>query len=343
MRRSPSRAYLALIPMVLAACGKVDFDVPLSDDATSILDTRLIGIWQIVSPQENKIPGCVVVGKKAGSKNTLALSMVGIGNDLSIASQQMQLFAGHGEHSYLSISNDPPTTTTVGARWSLVRYDFAADGTVRVRPINYDAFRAMVRQQIARGNLKGTLEGRRRRGDWVFSLPGHEVERLHYADSGQALVALLDAHAEECLEPTAIVFKRVETGAKIAVPPPQQSLPGETAVKAAPSPQKTQSPETRPDDWAPELLQSFEVAAAFHRPAPYTSGKLEAFRSVALRFPWVYALDRTGTLCIFHVDQKGALWPQTNDAIPPVFTVQNAGDGADLKIFDNVLDRKSVV
>jgi hypothetical protein len=349
MRRSFSRALLALVPLILAACGKPDLDVPLSDEHSSILDTRLIGIWQIVQPTEDKAAGCFVVGKKQGSNNTLEATMVGIGDDLSVGSHRLNIFACGGEHNYLSITSDPPDKGALG-QWLLARYEFAADGTVRVRTLKYDVFHALVRQEIARGNLKGTIEGRRRRGDWVFALPGREREQLHFADSGAALVALLDAHPEECFESTALVFKRLETGGKlrgdkITVPPVKRPLPA-IAANAASRPPKSNAKEAPPDDWAPQLPQSFEVAAAFHRPAEYAAGKLEAFRSVALRVPWVYALDRTGTLCIFRTDAKPAALPDPArdaisplglPAIPPTARVENVGDGGDLKIFGNVL------
>ncbi len=56
MRRNFSLALLALVPLTLAACGKPDLDVALSDEHSSILDTRLIGIWRIVQPKDDKAP-----------------------------------------------------------------------------------------------------------------------------------------------------------------------------------------------------------------------------------------------------------------------------------------------
>src|SRR5580692_3059727 len=137
MRRYFSLALLALVPLTLAACGKPDLDVALSDDHSSVLDTRLIGIWQVVEPAADKAPGCFVVGKKQGSNNTLELTMVGIGEDLSVGSHRLDLFACRGEHHYLSITSDPPDKGAMG-QWLLASYEVAADGTVRVRTLKYD-------------------------------------------------------------------------------------------------------------------------------------------------------------------------------------------------------------
>jgi hypothetical protein len=59
---------------------------------------------------------------------------------------------------------------------------------------------------------------------------------------------------------------------------------------------------------------------------------MEAFRSVALRIPWVYVLDRTGTLCVFRIPSG-----EPAKELLPTKLLFDVGDGNDLKIFGDVL------
>ncbi|HEX4073437.1 MAG TPA: hypothetical protein VHX68_19810 [Planctomycetaceae bacterium] len=349
MRPRFAIAILALAPLILSACNKVDLDVSLSDDKTSILDGRLLGIWEFVARPADTEHECFFVGRKQGSANTLELTMVGMNKDLSVSSNRFNLFACAGKHNYLSMIANPPEKGGFLPQWLLARYELPADGTVHVHLLNYDVFRGLVRQEVLRGNLKGTIEGRRRHSDWVFSLPGYEPQRVTFTDSKEALIRLLDANSEKCFEATPLVFKRLNIGGKLDLTSlPKPSPAPVAATQPAKTPQKSAAKATRQDDSAPELPQSFELLATLGRPGQYEAGKFEAFRSVALRLPWVYVLDRTGTLCVFRVDPKAAA-PQDQtsptETVPPgqlpsarpKNVIEGVGDGDDLKIFGDVL------
>jgi hypothetical protein len=348
MRRHFALAILALAPLILSACKNFDLDVSLSDDKTSILDSRLIGIWEVVRQPPDTVPGCIFVGKKQGSANMLDLTMVDMEKDLTVSSHRLDLFACAGKHNYLSMIANPPDKGHLLPQWLLARYEVPAEGTVHVHLLDYDVYRQLVRREIFRGALKGTIEGRRRRSDWVFSLPGHEPQRVTFTDSKEALIRLLDANSEKCFEATPLVFKRRDIGGKLDLTTLPKPAPAPVAAtRPLNAPQKSAAKETPHEDWAPELPQSFELLATLHRPASYYElGKLEAFRSVALQMPWVYALDRIGTLCVYRVGPKGAaLQNQSSDMVrhpkPPFFQPTNilegAGDGDDLKVFGDVL------
>jgi hypothetical protein len=347
MRRRFALAILALAPLTLSACKNLDLDVSLSDDKTSILDSRLIGIWEVAPRPPDTDHGCFFVGRKQGSTNTLELTMVGMEQDLSVSSHRLDVFACAGKHNYLSMISNLPDKGGFLPQWLLARYEVPAEGTVHVHFLNYDVYRELLRREIMRGGIKGTTKGRRRRSDWVFSLPGHEPLRVTFTDSKEALISLLDANSEKCFEATPLVFKRLDIGGKLdltALPKPARAAVA--ATRPLNAPQKSAAKETPHDDWAPELAQSFELLATLQRPGSYEVGKLEAFRSVALWMPWVYVLDRTGTLCVFRVGPTGsALQNQGSDTVPPrklpsvqpKNILEGAGDGDDLKIFGDVL------
>ena len=88
----------------------------------------------------------------------------------------------------------------------------------------------------------------------------------------------------------------------------------------------------------------------------------KTYRSVAMRLPWLYAVDRDGGLQVFRVPMTGVgdftggfvrffsdLAGSSADRllrkdIPPleiVYSIKNAGDGNDAQIFDNVLSLTS--
>jgi hypothetical protein len=94
------------------------------------------------------------------------------------------------------------------------------------------------------------------------------------------------------------------------------------------------------------LLIAFQTAfAQSHRGAPVEIAarllspigkgpfaKDVTFRSVAMRIPWVYVLNRTGSLYIFQVSKN-----DHEKLLNPTKVMDDLGDGNDLKIVDDVL------
>lgn len=62
-----------------------------------------------------------------------------------------------------------------------------------------------------------------------------------------------------------------------------------------------------------------------------------AFRSVALRFPWTYALDRKGTLYVFRIPDPQQVGTVRVPEVQPATTIDNVGDGNDLCILKDAL------
>jgi hypothetical protein len=72
----------------------------------------------------------------------------------------------------------------------------------------------------------------------------------------------------------------------------------------------------------------FEIVAWLLRPENASA----SFRSVALKMPWCYVLDRDGRLHIFNVPTN-----RIGEHINPTHILPDAGDGNDLKIFGDTL------
>lgn len=62
-----------------------------------------------------------------------------------------------------------------------------------------------------------------------------------------------------------------------------------------------------------------------------------AFRSVALRFPWTYVLDRKGTLYIFRIPKPQQVGMGRVPELQPTKTIDKVGDGNDLCALESVL------
>lgn len=320
--------------VVFVGCKSVDLDVPLSDDKTSAIDPRLLGIWEFVQKTPDESSGSCFVGKKVGTQNTLDVAMVGLEKDLSVSVHHLDMFARMAKHNYLTLGDTQPDASRIGPRWLLARYEIAPDGTVQVHFLKADAFRKAIRREILQKRLKGEIKGLRRRSDWVFALEEEETQQLVYSDSSEALVRFLDQQGDSLFEEKATVLKRSSADSPAAVAARTKLVPPASPVPAAPpAPAPPQHPpDASGDDVAPQLPQSFEVAARLLRPGDYQPGKLEAFRSVALRIPWAYVLDRTGTLCVFRLPEGGAA-----KDLQPTKILEDAADGDDLTIFGDVL------
>jgi hypothetical protein len=335
MRGPVVRTVLALALLTLVGCKAVDLDVPLSDDKTSTLDPRLIGVWDVPPKSQDETPESFFVGKKQGSQNTFEVVAVGLEKDRSVSVHRFDMFARMGKHNYLTIGDSSADPHAFGPRWLLARSEIASDRTVRIQFLKYDPFRAAVRREILAKRLKGEIKGRRRRSDWVFALPGQEEQQIVFTDSGEALLRFLDEKGDPLFEDDPFVFKKSKVGGPFdaTAAPARIAPPASPALPTPPhtGPQRSPSESTL-DDLAPELPQSFQVAAKLLRPGKYTVGKLEAFRSVALRMPWAYVLDRTGTLCIFRLPNE-----EVGKEFQPTRVMEDAGDGNDLKVFGDVL------
>jgi hypothetical protein len=333
MSRGLAGTIVLLTGLVLVGCNHVDLDVPLSDEKTSVIDPALLGIWTI-APQLEGPPGLFFVGKKKGTERTLDVAAVGLEQDLTLSAHHFDMFARVAKHRYLTIGDAPPEPHTIGPKWLLARYEIASNDTVQVQLLNYDAFRVAVRRAVLEKRLKGEIKGgKRRRSEWVFAMPGTEQGETVFTDSSESLVRFLDEQGDALFEkPT--IFKRSSPDTPEAAAQRAKLAGAVRPIFPLPADTQPAKPAHDPgrDDFAPELPQSFEIMATLPRPGEYQAGKLEAFRSVALRLPWVYVLDRTGTVCVFRLPKNG---PAKD--LQPTKILENLGDGDDLKVFGDVL------
>ena len=83
---------------------------------------------------------------------------------------------------------------------------------------------------------------------------------------------------------------------------------------------------------APKADPQFEVVASLILPDKDRFSGNHAFRSAVIKFPWVYVLDREGSLYVFRIPE-GAL-PLETEATT---VVKDVGDGNDLKVIDQTL------
>jgi Tfp pilus assembly protein PilF len=99
-----------------------------------------------------------------------------------------------------------------------------------------------------------------------------------------------------------------------------------------------------------QLPAEFEVVAHLRMPEKDHFPGNHFFRSVALNPPWIYALDRKGSLYVFRLPEEGTKrrvavvgrirlqpWNGRAPEADPCAVVRNVGDGYDLKLFGQTL------
>jgi hypothetical protein len=98
----------------------------------------------------------------------------------------------------------------------------------------------------------------------------------------------------------------------------------------------TQNPTaTANDDDTPPI--SVQQIALLRLPKKDRHPEICAFRSAAIRFPWVYVVDRCGSLCVFQLTDTERMGPLGSNELNPARVVPDVGDGYDVAVVDDAL------
>ena len=144
----PTLALSVVLLLLLPGCGGVLSDHPLSTDADSVVDDRLIGWWeQIPKPgDEAKPQGRFLIGRLAGSENTLELVTLELGQDDTVTVERRRIYTVRlGGTWHLSLANEDK------AEFAIARYRMDDGGRVTLEGLDERA--------TADAIEKGTIEG----------------------------------------------------------------------------------------------------------------------------------------------------------------------------------------
>jgi hypothetical protein len=145
---------------LLAGCGGVACEHPASDAATTKVDERLIGFWQVdrkasgvEGDADKDDEGLFVVGRQPGDDGSLAMATVSLKKgELEIERSLLRATTIEAK-AYASVHSPPPGDEKPGAWW-VVRYEVPEPGTLRVLSMNEDE----VAKDVRGGKVPGTVQ-----------------------------------------------------------------------------------------------------------------------------------------------------------------------------------------
>ena len=143
---------LATLPLLacVAGCssGCVASEHPLSDEKTSILDRRFLGIWEVVEENPDRKPGRVAIEPKPESDFSLVIKPA----DPSDKGPPIEAIATDlGKRRYLSVRGlEQPKEHD----WGLFQYEWLDDNSLRVRPMDPKVVADEVKSNLVKGRIK---------------------------------------------------------------------------------------------------------------------------------------------------------------------------------------------
>lgn len=231
----------ATFMLLLAGCGGVSFEHPLSDPATTEIDESLIGFWEPVAssigepdPGPGDLVARIAVGKtKQGGKAMEAVALEI--EDGVVQVKRLEVLATRiGDHRYLSL-RDPEESDK---SWFVIRYEVTDEDLLRGQILDAEAFAAAVDA----GELKGEVTSRDR---------GHEAAGLTVQiTSGTDEVRTWLAQHEGCVESKGITLRRLVKRESSGSAHPDAD-PDAPAPPEPPAPPKPPGPPLEPDEPSP--------------------------------------------------------------------------------------------
>ena len=204
--------------LVLAGCGGVSFEHPLSDEKTTEVDESLIGFWEPVASslgEEDPAPGelwpRIAVGKDAAGGKRMEAVALQVEDGVVKVERLEALATRIGESRYLSLRKPQESDKN----WFVVQYEVTGDDELRCRILDAEAFA----QAVDDGELEGEARGPER---------GHEVVDLtvRISASTEAVRAWIAKHADSCLEEKGLTLRRLvkkeSSGSAEAPEPPDE-------------------------------------------------------------------------------------------------------------------------
>ncbi|MEX1098156.1 MAG: hypothetical protein WED34_19085 [Planctomycetales bacterium] len=222
MTRLLPRIVLAAVAACSASCCGVSTEQPLSDDATSTIDRRLLGLWQ-AKPDEDPPGDQLVIAKKKDTRNTMEVVVVGLDEDDTAKVERITFYARPGKMDLLSVGE--------GGYYPL-RYRFRGEDRLELFDIDTD----FVRQAVARGELKGEcpepkVEAAPAKPDDEMSQEDESDEKkepdkktcgCHLTGSPEEIIAFIEKHGEKCFEKEPFFVFRKIAGPDADEKPPEQ-------------------------------------------------------------------------------------------------------------------------
>jgi len=166
-------ACVAGLGLLLAGCGEVLSDAPMSDASNSVLDERLIGAWELVpgdARDAGKDEPRIYVGKLKGSKSALEAVTIDLDKDKRINVQRYRVFTTRiGEASFLSVTNAKEKD------YGLVRYTLDGEGHLHLQDLDEEKVASEIQTRKIAGHVK---EHPKKKGPLDFRVGRYAEVRL---------------------------------------------------------------------------------------------------------------------------------------------------------------------
>lgn len=143
---------VAVLALGLAGCGGVQSDHPLSDASTSVLDERLIGVWEIVPKKADeaaKPQPRAYVGKLKDRSRVLELVTIDFDEEKHLVVNRWRLYTTKLGHSSCFSLGDKS-----GKAYFLFRYTLDAKGRLWLQALDEDKVAAAIRAKKIAGRVK---------------------------------------------------------------------------------------------------------------------------------------------------------------------------------------------
>lgn len=187
--------------LVLSGCGGVTFESPLSDDETTRFDERLVGYWEPLPSSMDKAepaPGelwhHLVVGRLAEGSDRMEAVVLDVDSGV-VKVTRIELHPTRiGDHRYLSLINREEEKKG----YFVVRYHLPAEDRLQLLFLDEDVFTKAVERGVLKGVLPKSEEGAENRSS-----------HPHITATTAELRAWMEAHADTCVVPKRLEFRRL--------------------------------------------------------------------------------------------------------------------------------------
>ncbi|MEX1098157.1 MAG: hypothetical protein WED34_19090 [Planctomycetales bacterium] len=216
MSRLLPRIILAAVAACSASCCGVSMEQPLSDDATSTIDRRLLGVWQTnsgeVPPRHQLV---IAIAKKKDTRNTMEAVFVGVYDDTAKI-ERTTFYSRPGKMDLLSLADE---TKDGAGHYYPLRYRFRGEDRLELFVPDLD----FVRQAVARSELKGECKEFKFRFRAAPAEPGDETSKeaesdeekddktcgCHLTSSPEEIIGFIEKHGEKCFKKEPMVLQRI--------------------------------------------------------------------------------------------------------------------------------------
>ena len=187
--------------LLLGGCGSVTFENPLSDDETTQVDERLVGYWEPIpesidapEPGPGDLWHHLVVGRLAEGSDRMEAVVLDVDSGVVKVTRIEIRPTRIGDKRYMSLIN----RDEVEKGYYVVRYDMPADNRIRLQLVDEDVFAKAVETGALKGKAPGAADGDEKPSRYP-----------HVMATTAELRAWILAHADTCVAPKQVVFRRL--------------------------------------------------------------------------------------------------------------------------------------